>query len=54
MILALRASGDNEAAAQEEEAAQALPDEPNFFVEKPPLPDSHIWLREKLAPGSTS
>ena len=54
MVLALKASGDDEAAALEEEAARGLLDEPNFFVEEPPLPDSHFWLREKLAPGSAS
>lgn len=50
MVLALRAVGDDKAANEEEEAAKALLDVPNFFVEEPPLPDSHIWLREQLAP----
>ena len=54
LVLALQATGDDEAAENEEAAAQELPDEPNFFVEEPPLPDSHIWLRELLAPGLAS
>jgi class 3 adenylate cyclase len=52
LILSLRAMGDDAKADQEEALARELPDEPNFFVQEPPLPDSHIWLRDKLAPGS--
>jgi tetratricopeptide (TPR) repeat protein len=52
LVLALRASGDEAAAERAKAAAEALPDEPNFFMQEPPLPDSHLDLREKLAPGS--
>lgn len=52
LILTLRASGDIEAADGEEAKANTLPDEANFHVQKPPLPDSHSWLFEALAPGS--
>jgi tetratricopeptide (TPR) repeat protein len=52
LALALRASGDLAAADAEEANAQALPDEPNFHVQKPPLPASHSWLLEVLAPGA--
>jgi hypothetical protein len=51
LVLALRAAGNEKAAEVEEEKERTLPDGPNFFVQKPPLPDSHLWLHEALAPG---
>ena len=52
LILALKESGNKAAAEREAVAADALPDKPNFFMQEPPLPMSHIGLRERLAPGS--
>lgn len=51
LILSLRASGAIEAAEGEEVKANALSDEPNFHLQRPPIPDSHLWLQEALAPG---
>ncbi len=50
LIIALKAMNDETRAKQEEMAAEALPDEPTFSVQEPPLPDSHLWLRNELAP----
>jgi len=52
LVLALRAAGDVATAEAEGTKADALPDEPNFHMQKPPLPVSHSWLLEVLAPGS--
>jgi adenylate cyclase len=51
LVLALRAAGNEKAAKIEEVKEQTLPDGPNFYVQKPPLPYSHLWLHEVLAPG---
>lgn len=50
LILALREAGSNEEADKEEAQAANLDDGENFFVQEPALPDSHLWLREALAP----
>jgi hypothetical protein len=52
LILALREAGNETAAEREAAAAGAFPDEENFFLQEPPLPTSHMSLREMLAPGS--
>jgi TolB-like protein len=52
LILTFKTQKDEAAAKREEAAMRGLPDEPNFNVQEPPLPDSYIWLRDMLAPGS--
>lgn len=50
LILALQAAGRDAEAGQEQRLAEKLDDSENFFVQEPALPDSHLWLREALAP----
>ena len=50
LVLALKATGEDEEARREEESAMLLPDKPNIHVLEPPLPDTHLWLRDALAP----
>ena len=52
LILSLRELGRDAEARDEEKAAALLDDGENFFVQEPTVPDSHLWLREALAPGS--
>lgn len=54
LILALKALGRDQEAQAEEAAAALLDDGENFFVQEPTVPDSHLWLRKALAPGSIS
>ena len=54
LILALNALGRDAEAREEEAAAAVLDDGENFFVQEPTVPDSHLWLRQALSPGSTS
>ena len=52
LILSLKALGRDAEAQKEEGAASLLDDGENFFVQEPTIPDSHLWLREAMAPGS--
>jgi class 3 adenylate cyclase/tetratricopeptide (TPR) repeat protein len=52
LILSLKALGRDAEAQTEDQAASLLDDGENFFVHEPIVPDSHLWLREALAPGS--
>ncbi|WP_050932073.1 adenylate/guanylate cyclase domain-containing protein [Aestuariivita boseongensis] len=52
LILSLKALGRDTEAQKEEQAAALLDDGENFHVQEPTVPDSHLWLREALAPGS--
>ncbi len=52
LVLSLWQLGRHEEARKEESLATQLEDGENFFVQEPTLPDSHLWLREALAPGS--
>ena len=52
LILSLWQLGRHEDAQREEALAADLDDGENFFVQEPTLPDSHLWLRKALAPGS--
>lgn len=54
LILALKALGRDAEAQEEETAAALLDDGENFFVQEPTVPDSHLWLRQALSPGSVS
>jgi tetratricopeptide (TPR) repeat protein len=54
LILALKELGREAEAETEEKAAALLDDRENFFVQEPTVPDSHLWLRKALAPGSSS
>ncbi len=53
LILALKALGRDAELQREGNAAALLDDGENFFVQEPTVPDSHLWLREALAPGSS-
>jgi len=53
LVLALKALGRDAEVQDEETAAALLDDGENFFVQEPTVPDSHLWLREALAPGSS-
>ncbi len=52
LILSLWQLGHHDEARKEEALAAQLEDGENFFVQEPILPDTHLWLREALAPGS--
>ena len=52
LVLSLWQLGRHEDAQREEALATDLDDGENFFVQEPTLPDSHLWLRKALAPGS--
>jgi len=52
LVLALKALGRDAEAQTEDQAAALLDDGEKFFVQEPTVPDSHLWLREALAPGS--
>lgn len=53
LVLALKYDGREDEASDQEQMASKLDNGENFFVQEPALPDSHLWLREALAPELT-
>jgi TolB-like protein len=50
LILALKGAGKDTEAEQEEALAARLDKGENFFVQEPALPETHLWVRNALAP----